>query len=195
MGDFNAKVGHTENDEDIREIVGKHGLGSRNDRGERIIGFCAENELFIANTGFQHHARRVFTWLSPDGATKNQIDYILIKNRWRTFIWDIKTYPGMDCGSDHNAVGEICLKLKNIRKPAAMKNDWHLAGEPIYADMAAQAISAVNSRLTLECNPNDLWAEMKDALRKTAVRFKPKPKPRKSWISDTTWKLIEKKEN
>ena len=49
MGDLNAKVG----DERFQNIVGMHGLGRRNERGERLIQFCQENTLIIANTWFQ----------------------------------------------------------------------------------------------------------------------------------------------
>ena len=43
----------------------------------RLIGFCQENTLVIANILFQQHKRRLYTWTSPDGLYWNQIDYIL----------------------------------------------------------------------------------------------------------------------
>lgn len=95
MGDFNAKIGNIKNDNDLSTVVGRWGIGDRNERGEKLADFCAENGLFISNSGFQHHVRRLYTWLSPDGRTKNQIDYVLIRNRWKTSIKDVKTYLGM----------------------------------------------------------------------------------------------------
>ena len=41
-----------------------------NEAGQRIIEFCQENALVIANTLFQQHKRRLYTWTSPDGHTK-----------------------------------------------------------------------------------------------------------------------------
>ena len=49
----------------------------RNEAGQRLIEFCQENALVIANTLFQQHKRRLYTWTSPDGQHRNQIDYIL----------------------------------------------------------------------------------------------------------------------
>ena len=62
---------------------------------------CQENALLIANTLFQQHKRRLYTWTSPDGQYQNQIDYILCSQRWRSSIQSAKTRPGADWGSDH----------------------------------------------------------------------------------------------
>ena len=62
IGDWNAKVGSQETG-----VTGKFGLGMRNEAGQRLIEFCQENALVIANTLFQQHKRRLHTWTSPDG--------------------------------------------------------------------------------------------------------------------------------
>ena len=49
------------------EITGKFGLGVWNEAGQRLIEFCQENTLVIANTLFLQHKRRLYTWTSPDG--------------------------------------------------------------------------------------------------------------------------------
>ena len=48
----------------------KFGLGIWNEAGQRLIEFCQENALVIANTLFQQHKRRLYTWTSPDGHTE-----------------------------------------------------------------------------------------------------------------------------
>ena len=63
IGDWNAKVGSHE----TPGITGKFGLGMRNEAEQRLIKFCQENALVIANTLFQQHKRRLYTWTSPDG--------------------------------------------------------------------------------------------------------------------------------
>ena len=63
IGDWNAKVGSQE----TPGVTGKFGLGMQNEAGQRLIEFCQENRLVIANTRFQQHKRRVYTWTSPDG--------------------------------------------------------------------------------------------------------------------------------
>ena len=95
--DWNAKVGSQE----TPGITGKFGLGMRNEAGQILIEFCQENTLAIANTLFQQHKRRLYTWTSPDGQHRNQIDYILCSPRWRSSIQSAKTRLGADCGSDH----------------------------------------------------------------------------------------------
>ena len=62
-GDWNAKVGSQE----IPGVTGKFGLGIQNEVGQKLIEFCQENALVIANTLFQQHERRLYTWTSPDG--------------------------------------------------------------------------------------------------------------------------------
>ena len=63
IGDWNAKVGSQE----TPGVTGKFGLGVQNEAGQRLIEFCQENALVIANTLFQQHKRRFYTWTSPDG--------------------------------------------------------------------------------------------------------------------------------
>ena len=63
IGDWNAEVGSQE----TPGVTGKFGLGIRNETGQKLIEFCQENALVIANTLFQQHKRRLYTWTSPDG--------------------------------------------------------------------------------------------------------------------------------
>ena len=67
----------------------------------RLTEFCQENTLVIENTLFQQNKRRLYTWTSPDGQCRNQIDYILCNHEWRSSIQSAKKRLGADCGSDH----------------------------------------------------------------------------------------------
>ena len=62
-GDWNAKVGSQE----TPGVTGKFGLGVQNEAGQRLIEFCQENTMIIANILFQQHKRRLYIWTSPDG--------------------------------------------------------------------------------------------------------------------------------
>ena len=75
IGDWNAKVGSQE----TPGVTGKFGLGVQNEAGQKLADFCQEKALVIANTLFQQHKRRLYTWTSPDGQHQNQIDYILCR--------------------------------------------------------------------------------------------------------------------
>ena len=108
---WNAKVGSQE----IPRVTGKFGLGVQNEVGQMLTEFCQENALVIANTLFQQHKRRLYTWTSPDGQHQNQIDYILCSQRWRSSIQSAKTRQGADWGSDHELLmGKFRLKLKKM---------------------------------------------------------------------------------
>ncbi|CAH2207796.1 jg21271, partial [Pararge aegeria aegeria] len=75
MGDFNAKIGEPQSDE--YTIMGNYGYGVRNDRGQKLIDFAMENKLAIINTFYKKKAKRRWTWRSPNGQVKNEIDYVL----------------------------------------------------------------------------------------------------------------------
>ena len=113
IGDWNAKVGSQE----TLGVTGKFGLGMRNEAGQRLIEFCQENALVIANTLFQQHKRGLYTWTSPDGQHRNQIDYIICSQRWRSSIQSAKIRLGADFGSDHELlIAKFRLKLKKVGK-------------------------------------------------------------------------------
>ena len=85
-GDWNAKIGSQE----TPGVTGKFGLGVQHEAGQRLTEFCQENALVIANILFQQHKRRLYTWISPDGQHRNQVDYILCSQRWRSSIQSTK---------------------------------------------------------------------------------------------------------
>ena len=114
IGDWNAKVGSQE----TPGVTGTFGLGIWEKAGQRLIEFCQENALVIANTHFQQHKRRLYTWTPPHGQHQNPIDYILCSQRWKNSIQSGKTWLGADCGSDHELrIAKFRCKLKKVAKP------------------------------------------------------------------------------
>ena len=110
-GDWNVKVGSQE----TPGVTGKFGLGVWNEAGQRLTEFCQENTLVMANILFHLHKRWLYTWTSPDSQYRNQIDYSLCSQRWRSSIQSTKTRPGADCGSDHELlITKFRLKLNQI---------------------------------------------------------------------------------
>ena len=75
-GDQNAKVGSHE----IPRVTGKFCLGAQNEAGQRLTEICQKNTLVTANTLFQKHKRRLYTWTSPDGQYRNQITFFAAKD-------------------------------------------------------------------------------------------------------------------
>ena len=111
--DWNAKVGSQE----TPGVTGKFGLGVQKEARQRLIEFCQDNALVIANTLFQQHKRRLYTRTLPDGWHRNQVDFILCSQRWRSSIQSAKTRLGSDCDSDHELlIAKFRLKLKTVGK-------------------------------------------------------------------------------
>ena len=101
----------------IPGVTGKLGLGVQHETGQRLIEFCQQNALVIANTLFKQFKKRLYTWTSPDGQYQNQIDHILFRQRHRSSIQSTKTRPGVDCGSDHELlIAKFRHKSKKVGK-------------------------------------------------------------------------------
>ena len=98
-------------------VTGKFGLGICNEAGQRLIEFCQENALVIANTLFQQHKRRLYTWTAPDGQHRNQIDYYSLwpkmeklytvsKNKTRSWLWLRSWTPNCQIQNEIEESGE-----------------------------------------------------------------------------------------
>lgn len=78
--DLNAKINTTNNEGHMKSVVGKYGIGVRNEGRDRFLDFCIENNFFIKNTNFKYHIRGLYTGLSLCGQYRNKIEYILVRN-------------------------------------------------------------------------------------------------------------------
>ena len=113
MGDFNAKVGGLHSM--YPTCIGKHTIGESNARGVLLANFCLRNKLAITNTNFQK--RKLHTWTSPDGKTKNQIDFILVRTTHKYNVSDVSALNTPDI-SDHRMV-RACLNTNFVWQKAA----------------------------------------------------------------------------
>ena len=109
---WNAKV----RSQETPGVTGKFSLGIQDEAGQRLMEFCQENAPVVANTIFQKHKRRLYTWTSPDGQNQNQLDYTLCSWTWSS-IQSAKIRLGTDCGSDHELlIAKFRLKMKKVGK-------------------------------------------------------------------------------
>ena len=127
MGDWNAKVGSPYQGEE--GIVGKHALeGDRTDKGERFVNFCALNNLAISSTMFPHKDIHKYTWTSPDGLHKNQIDHIAVNAEFKRSVRDTRACRGADVGSDPNLViTKTKLKLSRVKKTNTTSRKYEIS--------------------------------------------------------------------
>ena len=119
MGDFNAKVGGQTNTSE--RATGCFGLGQRNERGDTLVEWATSKNFKIMNTQFQKKAERRWTWRSPDGHTKNEIDYIMTDKA--SMVTDVTVINRVNIGSDHRMVmGSITLNTRAERGKLLNKN-------------------------------------------------------------------------
>ena len=103
-------------------VTGKFDLGVQNEAGQRIIGFCQENALVIANTLFQQHKRRLYTWTSPDGQHQNQIDYIRCSQNGEALCSQQKQDQELIMAQSMNSfLPNSDLNWRKCRKPLGLK--------------------------------------------------------------------------
>ena len=91
-----------------------------------LVEFSERRNLTIANTCFEHNLRPRYTWKAPGDTRRLQIDYILVKQRYRNSVKNAAAYPGADCNSDHNLVMmKTKLKLKRLYGGKRIKK-WNM---------------------------------------------------------------------
>ena len=124
MGDWNAVVGEGRDEKE----VGEFGLGVRNERGQMMVEFCKRMKMVITNTWFEQNKRHRYTWKSPGDRGRFQLDYILVRQRYRNSVKVAKSYPGADANTDHNLVlMEVHVRLKKIKR-GKRRMRWQLDG-------------------------------------------------------------------
>jgi hypothetical protein len=200
-GDFNAKIGKG-------APIGPHAMGQRNDNGDRLVQFALCNGLAAANARHAVHPRRQYTWKSPDGIHRNQIDYFLVPERWVTGVGKCKTFPGADVGSDHMLLRlrfKTKLARRTEKKPAPCYDLKDTAGYRLelanrfallqVEDFASDKVEEHSSDRNQETESDKQWSRLKNAVESAAKATLPKQSriARQSWITDETFERIEEK--
>ena len=124
--------------------------------------------MVIANTLFQQHKRKLYTWTRSDGLHQNQIDYILCSQRWRSSIYSAKTSLGPDCGSDHELlIAKFRLKLKKIGKTTRpLRYDLN----QIPYDYTVEVRNRFKGLDLIDRVPDELWNEVRDIVQETGIK-------------------------
>ena len=152
-------------------------------------------KLTITNTWFTQPNRRKYTWISPDGKTRNQIDSVK----------QAKTYPGAEFSSDHNpVVATVKINLKRIKKKVNMEqfNLDMLKDEQMrqqYAVEVNNIFDCLEHEVTEQEYEKDrvdiLWTNIKEGIQKVAHSILPKivKKIKKPWISTDILDMMDKR--
>ena len=136
-GDFNAKVGSAW--KSYPECLGRFGKGAINSSGKILVEMCHDNNLCITNTLFKHRLSHVTTWEAPernftthDGTPRrniirNQIDFIIVRQRQRQFVTNSRSYGGISTETDHKLVKmNINFKLSKLETNKTKKRKYQL---------------------------------------------------------------------
>ena len=191
MGDFNAKTGQG----NASELgTGPYGLGTRNARGDSLINFAVRHQLKIMNTMFKKSPNRRWTWISPNGHTKNEIDFILT-NRPHTFT-DVSVINSLNTGSDHRMVrGSLTINTKLERARLIQR-----CMKPNTAVLSANTTkyqTLLTNRFEALATSTDLNSECENvtyAITETAMEIAGQNKPQKpDKLSAETNQLREKR--
>ena len=151
-----------------------------------------ENALAIANTLLQQHKRKLYTWTSPDGQHRNQIDYILCNQKWRSSIQSAKTRLGADCGSDHELlIAKFRLKLKKVETARPFRYDLN----QIPNDYAVEVRNRFKGLDLINRLPDEVWTEVHDTIHKRGIKTIPMEKKCKKakWLSGEALQIAVKR--
>ena len=177
----------------IPGVTGKFGFEVQNEASQRLTEFCQESTLVIASTLFQQHKRLLYTWTSPDGQHRNQVDYILCSLRWRSFLQSAKTGLGADCGSDHELlIAKFRLILKKVGKTT---RPFRYDLNQIPYSYTMEMTNRFKGLDLIDRVPEELWTEVHDIAQEAVIKTIPKKKKRKKakWLSEKVLQIAEKR--
>ena len=143
-----------------------------------------KNTLVTANTLCQQHKRRLCTWTSPAGQYRNQIDYFICIQRWRSSIQSAKTGPGADCGTDNELlIAKFRLKLKKVGKTT---RPFRYDLNQIPYDYTVKVSNRFKGLDLIDTVPKELWMEVHDIVQEAGIKTIPKEKKYKKakWLSE-----------
>ena len=172
-------------------------LGEINNNGVRLIDFCVTQELIVGALWFPHKQIHKYTWNSPDGVTRNEIDHILIAKHTRRCLEDVRTFRGADCYSNHQlVVAKFKLKLKTVIKPQRSVKTFNVRKlqDPYVLQRYTSTLSNEFSMLRDELSIDNQWEKIVESLKEVAqevVGYNRKKKKR--WISESIWDIIDRR--
>ena len=199
LGDFNAKTGA--DNRGLETVMGTNGTGVMNENGEKFTDFCHAHNLVIGGSIFPHKEIHKYTWTSPNGTTKNQIDHICVTRKFRRSLLDVRAFRGADANSDHNLViAKLQLKLKKIRQPTNTRDKFDIGRlkQPEVLQNFKIALRNRYQALTLERDEEESidtsWNKLKNVYIDTSKEVLGRAKQQnKTWITAETLNIIDER--
>ena len=203
LGDWNAKIGK-DSYHDWTKEQGIYCNESTNDRGLRLLEFARYNSMVIANTLGKHKEKQIMTWSHPNNINQNQIDYILVQNRFRSSIKikGTRAFPKADVGSPHNLVlMSFKLRLQKMKKPefTRLRFDLEKLKDPSVIDLFQANIGGKFAPLLYfedDKNVDDSVVDFEKITLDAATDILGKKNPiKKPWITKDIFDLCDERRN
>jgi len=198
LGDLNAKIGH---EEVYRSTIGSYSLHTNtNDNSIKLIDFALGKYMVVKSTMFPQKDIHKYTWISPNWRHKNQIDHVLINDRFKNSILNIRTLRGADMDSDHLLIGIwMRVKIKKYRKFNLTKRgrtdrvkltDKQICKE--YAESFQNIIK--NKQLDVKNNVDKIWELVKESITEAATKVLGKKVPKtKPWFNRICEEAVQRR--
>ena len=196
VGDFNCKIGRAKSGE---TKIGQFGIGKRNKRGDTLINFCEQNNMFIMNSFFKKKPHRKWTWRSPDGKTKNEIDFVLATER--EMVHDVSVLNQVSFSSDHRLVrAKIKLRTRiQIINKQNSKTKYDIGALRHDPDKNEQFTRTLHNTILEKCelseqNLNEIEENfVNSTIRAAEEILGPKSKCKQTKMSSPTKQLIKER--
>jgi len=198
LGDLNAKIGK---ERIYHNVAGMHSLHEHlNDNGSRLANFASEKGLIIKSTMLPRKDIYKYTWVSPDGRHKNQIDHVLINNRLKNSITNVRTLRGADADSGHFLVGIwIRVKFKKRYRHKLNTIDRYdiekLEEVNIQKDYDRKICETLKvQQITNTDDVNDVWIKIRNTVQQTAkTTIGIKEKRKKPWFNQICEDAVQRR--
>ena len=172
LGDFNARVGR--NQEAWPDVIGAHGPGDINEQGTLLLELCTCFGLCITNTCFSHADIHKGTWQHPRSKRWHLIDYIIVRQHYKSDVLDSGVRRSADCWTDHKMV---CARVKlrfhlstQKRKATTPKRlNVRKLSDPSISDQLQESICENLSGITSEnFSLEQRWEYLRDTIYNSA---------------------------
>ncbi len=166
-----------------------------------MLQFAQEKDLYICNTKYPAKPSRKYTWTAPNGVSRNMIDFVMIRNKWRNSVHQCRSFPSADICSDHELV--LCnigirFSVQHQHHRKALVGRWDIRQlkdqqtEYMYSSKVKEAVKKFAKGSQTDIN---MAAEQVSALIRQAAEevLKPSTRPKKPWLSPETMHLVSEK--